>query len=201
MGFIFTTIEKVCIKEMRVRMKNFIRNSRKTVFENNWYKIYLDDVTTNNKDRFPSYYVIDFSNESVATVITNKKGEVLFVKALRYILDDISLEIPAGSVDFNESLIDAARRECLEETGYTVLLKNEPYCYYPTNGVTNQKFNIFFGEVDESESQKKFDTSEIATVEWLSIEQIKKKLLLNEIKDGLTLTALLLFLFGIEEKK
>lgn len=201
MGFIFTIIEKADIKETRVMMKNFIRNSRKKVFENNWYKIYLDDVTTKSKERFPSYYVIDFSNGSVATVITNKKGEVLFVKALRYILDDISLEIPAGGVDFNESLIDAAKRECLEETGYTVLLKNESYCYYPTNGVTNQKFNIFFGEVNDSESQIKFDTSEIATVEWLSIEQIKRKLLLNEIKDGLTLTALLLFLFGIEERK
>lgn len=181
-------------------MKNFIRNSRKKVFENPWYKIYLDDITTKDKARFPNYYVIDFPNESVATVITNNKGQILFVKALRYILDDISLEIPAGGVDFNESLIDAARRECLEETGYLVALKKESYCYYPTNGVANQKFNIFFGELDDSEKQKHFDTSEITAVEWLSIKQVKDKINKNEIKDGLTLTALLLFLHKNEEE-
>lgn len=182
-------------------MKNFIRNSRKKVFENSWYKIFLDDVETKNKIHFSNYYVIDFSNESVATVITNKKGEILFVKALRYIFDDISLEIPAGSVDFEESLIDAATRECREETGYSVFLEDYSYCYYPTNGVTNQRFNIFFGELDDSQKKIEYDTSEIDAIKWLSVKQVKNKIKQNEIKDGLTLTALLLFFSRIDEEK
>ncbi|HBI3767428.1 TPA: NUDIX hydrolase [Enterococcus faecalis] len=179
-------------------MNKFTRNSRELLLENKWYSVYLDNVTTPVGTNFSEYYVIECSNESVATLIINEKQEILFVHAFRYILDDVSLEIPCGNVERNETIYDAAKRECEEETGYTVILKKQHYSYYPSNGISNQKIHIFFGVVNKENKKNIFDQEEIKHVEWLGIEKVKKYVNNNEIKDGVTLTALLLFFNKME---
>ncbi|MGC6770265.1 NUDIX hydrolase [Enterococcus sp. LJL51] len=175
-------------------MKHFRRNKREKLLENPWYAVYRDDIHTETGHHFPEYYVIDVHQPVAAAVIVNKKNELLFVEPFRYPIDRISLEIPAGSADSGESLQEAAVRECLEETGYEVQIEGTGYDYFPSNGISNQRFVIFFGRVIDEAPQKAYDQAEIAAVRWLSIETVKEKIANNEIKDGLTLTALLLFL-------
>ena len=76
---------------------------------------------------------------TVATVIEDQ-GRFLFTEEL--IDGQPRLNQPAGHLEANESLLDAARRETLEETGWEVELTGVTGIYLytaPSNGVTYQR--------------------------------------------------------------
>ena len=76
---------------------------------------------------------------TVATVVEDN-GRFLMVEELKR--ERAVLNQPAGHLDTDESLIDAAIRETLEETGYDVELTGVIGIYLytaPSNGVTYQR--------------------------------------------------------------
>ncbi|SEI16443.1 NUDIX hydrolase [Pseudomonas asplenii] len=76
---------------------------------------------------------------TVATVIEDQ-GRFLFVEELQD--GQVVFNQPAGHLDPNESLIEAALRETLEETGWDVELTGVIGIYLytaPSNGVTYQR--------------------------------------------------------------
>jgi len=64
-----------------------------------------------------SFYVFD-TVDWVNVVPITAADEVVFVRQYRHGSDALSLEIPGGMVDEGELPIDAAARECLEESGF-----------------------------------------------------------------------------------
>ncbi|MHC5247636.1 NUDIX hydrolase [Enterococcus sp. LJL90] len=180
-------------------MSLFHRQHRKIILENPWYNLYLDAITQERTGQKLNYYVIDVPNESVAGIILNPRQEILFVAVPRYLLDTLSWEIPAGSLEAAETPETALARECLEETGYQVTITEKLYEYYPSNSITNQKFAIYLGYLQEELPQKVFDQNEVQQVEWLTLTKVRELIQQNTITDGLTLTALLLYLQYLTE--
>lgn len=107
---------------------------------------------------------------TVATVIEHK-GAFLMVKEKkqgRFVYNQ-----PAGHVDGNETLIDAAVRETLEETAHhcrcSAVLGQYQYTA-PSNGITYHR-TAFIAESLEHDSAFKLD-SDIEEALWLSYEEI-----------------------------
>ena len=88
--------------------------------------------------------------------------------------------IPAGHLEENELLLDGAKREIKEETGYDVDLKGIVHI-----GNT-QEFTslIFYCEV--TSSQELYNHDEIISVDWFTFDEI------NNIKDKLRSKELIL---------
>ena len=55
----------------------------------------------------------------VVIIPVTKEGDLLLIRQFRPVLNNYVIEFPAGLNDKGETLIDAARRELIEETGYT----------------------------------------------------------------------------------
>ncbi|RRD39040.1 NUDIX hydrolase [Leptotrichia sp. OH3620_COT-345] len=171
----------------------FNLNSRTKLLENKWYRVFLDKITNNCTKIDYDFYTIDFLNDSVGTVVENKKGEILFVNSYRYITGSLSLEIPAGSLEKEENIKKGGIRECFEETGYKASFSDDIFTFYPSNGVSTQTFHVIFGKVDSEIEQNVFDKTETAEVVWLKKNEIIEKILNNIIIDSLTIVSLFIY--------
>ena len=63
------------------------------------------------------FFVVDLPNW-VNVIAVTAEDEVVLIEQYRHGTDTITIEIPGGNVDSEESFLDAARRELEEETGY-----------------------------------------------------------------------------------
>lgn len=56
---------------------------------------------------------------AVAVLPIADDGRIVMVRQYRYAVGKVLIEVPAGKLDPNESVLDCGRRELVEETGYT----------------------------------------------------------------------------------
>jgi 8-oxo-dGTP pyrophosphatase MutT (NUDIX family) len=108
----------------------------------------------------------------------------------RFITATWGWEIPAGRVDPGESPEQAARRETLEETGWRPGRLTRLVTYQPTNGLSDQRFNLFLAEGAVHVGEPT-DPGESERIEWVRVDDVAAIARRGEMVDGLSLTAVL----------
>lgn len=79
---------------------------------------------------------------AVAILALTTNGEVLLVRQFRYAVGRTLLELPAGLLEPNESAIDTARRELMEETGYAPDRLTELCSFFTSAGFSSERNNL-----------------------------------------------------------
>lgn len=72
--------------------------------------------------------------------------DVLLIRQYRYAADGYVYEIPAGRLDSAEAPEECARRELVEETGYSATDIRPLTTIYTTPGFTDERIHLFVGE-------------------------------------------------------
>ncbi len=170
------------------------RLSRTVIYENPWVNLYVDKVQFPDGRIIEQHHLLDFEKEAVAVLVENGEGQVLLVHVYRYTTDSIEWEIPAGIVEDGESVLEAARREVWEESGYETTDHELMYTYYPMNGMSNKVFHI--ARCRATSKTGDFDRNEVKEVKWVSRQEIQTMIRDRLVRDGFSLPALLLYLVG-----
>ena len=141
-----------------------------------------------------------FGGSQVAGIIPYDpvKKEILLLSQFRTAIlssnkNPLMTEIVAGMIDKGESPKDAAKRECLEETGCKVKKIISINSFYPAPGSSESFYYLFLGEVESFEGERIFgqkDENEDILVKSFNIEQVRDLMKQNKILNGLTLVAL-----------
>lgn len=168
------------------------RLSRNIVYESPWVNLYLDQVKFPNGHIIDNYHLLDFPRAAVTTIVENNAGSVVFARICRYTTGLTEWELPAGGVEIGETEMEAAQREVLEETGYTTENHRLIYSYYPMNGSANKLFHIV--HCNAVEYVQDFDPNEVSETRWFTKADIRQMIREKSIRDGFSLTALLLWL-------
>ncbi|HMP92208.1 MAG TPA: NUDIX hydrolase [Phnomibacter sp.] len=93
--------------------------SSRYIHQEKWFKLRADKVLKGNGQPMEPYYVTEYSHWVNVLPITTD-GMAVLVRQYRYALGVWSIEVPGGIMDPHETdPAEAARRELLEETGYT----------------------------------------------------------------------------------
>lgn len=168
------------------------RLDRTPIYESQWINLYTDKVLMPSGKIIEKYHQLDYPKESVTILLTNSKNEICFIQSLRYTTQKIEWELPAGAIEKNETIVEAAQREIKEETGFEVDTIEHVYSYNPSNGMSNQIIHILFAHVKEN-TQTEFDHDEVKEVFWLGFQKIQELILQNQMTDGTSLLPLLFY--------
>ena len=138
------------------------------------------------------YFVSDFGPKAAVVVV--KKGQILFIKQYRLLINDISYEIPGGSMKEDENPRDAAIRECFEETGIQCLDLKPLINFHPDFEYTKNHTHIFYTENVEYIST---DNSRQA---WIPFRDCLDMIFAEKISDCLSIISILAYCIKVKNK-
>ena len=110
----------------------------------------------------------------------------------------MTLEIPGGLIEANENPQNAARRECLEETGYEG--EGEPELIgesLPNPAFQNNKCYTYLWKNCRKISDQNLDKHEIININLIPIHEIKELVLNGKINHSVILDCTILLFFKI----
>lgn len=105
------------------------------------------------------FYVMD-APDWVNIIPVTPAGEIVLIKQFRHGTEEITLEIPGGMIDPGESPAGCARRELLEETGFTSTRWEQIGCVRPNPAFMSNSCYTFLASDCERTSEPSFDTTE-----------------------------------------
>ena len=94
-----------------------VKNSE-YVLKDRWIKVRADSCLSPNGFPIDPYYVLEYPNWINVFGLTDN-NDVLLVKQYRHGVGKTLIELPSGTIEENENPVETAKRELLEETGYT----------------------------------------------------------------------------------
>ena len=129
---------------------------------------------------------------AAAVIPVDDQGRVAMVHQFRTPLNRITLEIPAGKLDFiGEDPFVCAQRELREETGLVAEKWRKLVALRTTPGFCNETIHMYMAQ-GLSQGDNELDDDEFIDVEWMPIEQLVEKVLAGEIEDSKTITAVMM---------
>lgn len=151
--------------------------SSETISSNSWlnFKSLKYDNGVNWQLVERTTHQADKSEVVMVVPIDRKARKVLVTKEFRYTVGSEVIDFPAGLIDDNESVEEAALRELKEETGYTGSIYDILPRSYSSIGMTNESLSVVFVDVDSSVElpTQRLDESEIISCKWVSFENAK----------------------------
>lgn len=159
------------------------------VYASDWVSLDLVDVEVPDGPRF-EHHVVRSPRPAVGVVVEDPRRGVLLLWRHRFITGSWGWEVPAGGVDPGETLEQAAAREVLEETGWRPGPLRRLHGYHPSNGLSDQRFELFLAASAEHVGEPS-DPAESERVEWVPADEVRELIRTGQVVDGLSLTALL----------
>ena len=94
--------------------------SRKEIFAGSFIKVFEEKYKLPNDRVVTKESVVKNNNKDAVIVITTTIDNKYLLVFQNRIDDVVSIEFPSGYVEENEDVLSAAKREVLEETGFSV---------------------------------------------------------------------------------
>ncbi len=137
------------------------------------------------------YYVVEFGPR--AGIVAVSEGKILLTAQYRFLINGVAWEIPGGRVDDGETPIEAARRECLEETGFFCSDLKPLVTFRPGLDNVENLNSVFYSESVEERRPFAPDPAEVLAIAWVPIEECVTLVLEHKIIDCLTVSSVLAY--------
>lgn len=136
------------------------------------------------------YYALRMS-DYVSTVALTQAGEMVFVRQFRPAVEEFTLELPGGHIDDGESPEEAARRELVEETGFSAEGMEALGTLFSDTG-RNENRTWCYLAADVVPLERGWSPEEGVEVVLVPIDEVHERILRGECNHALHLSVLML---------
>ena len=126
----------------------------------------------------------------VCVLALTDQDEVLIVRQFRYPYQEITIEVPAGKIEYGEDPAECGKRELLEECGCTADSFEYLGLLYPTTAYNTEIIRIYLAQGLHFGAQK-LDEGEFLDIERIPFDQLLDMVLRDEVHDSKTQIAVL----------
>ena len=118
-----------------------------------------------------------------------RPGVLIFERQFRYPLDRVFVELPAGKIDSGDSILGCAKRELLEETGYTAATWRHLGTMHNCIGYSDERIEIFLAQ-GLTAGEQNLDEDESVEVFEMALDEAERAVFDGRITDAKTITCL-----------
>ncbi len=170
-------------------------NSRTTVHRGRVFNLIKENATLDNGVTTDMEFVEHPGATAVIPMLNESR--VLLLKQYRHALKEYIWEIPAGTLDPQESVINCAKRELIEETGYSADQWQKLAEITPVPGYSDERIHIFLA-TELQPAEQNLDTDEIINVHEVEYSEAIEMIKTGEIQDAKSIAGLYLAINLIE---
>ena len=172
--------EDAHLREVRVDSEELLRG--------NFLHAFRDTVRLPDGSEATREYVIHPG--AVMVIAELPDGQLVLERQFRYPVQSVMVEFPAGKLDAGEASLDCARRELLEETGYTAKQWARAGVLHPVISYSTEFIDIWFAR-DLTAGQRKLDPGEFLDVFSATADELLQWCRDGRVTDAKTLTGAL----------
>ena len=170
-----------------------LKDSR-VIYNGRVFNITIDDVA------YPDGRIVRMEvvrhRGSVVLLPMTAPDRILLVRQYRYVVDEWLWELPAGTLEPNESLDAAALRECHEEVGKIAAKAQKLVSYFPSPGFCDEVMHFFLltglRDCRPGEAAPHQDPDEVLQVKEFAVQDVRNLIRIGEIRDMKTAVGLTL---------
>ncbi|HEU5075140.1 MAG TPA: NUDIX hydrolase, partial [Polyangiaceae bacterium] len=158
--------------------------------ERPWLSLRQDRVMTGHGTNIDEFHVLEVPTWACVCCI-DENGCLVLIRQYRHGIGRVTLELPAGVIESSETPLEGARRELLEETGYT----SDDWTALPTLAPeparhTNHA-HCFVARHARRTGQQNLDEVEDLAVELFPASDLMRRIEAGEITHAVHVAALL----------
>ncbi len=171
-------------------------NSRTIVHQGKVFSLIRENVTLDNGITTDMEFVEHPGATAIIPLLNESR--VLLLKQYRHALKEYIWEIPAGTLDPQESVINCAKRELIEETGYSANQWQKLAEITPVPGYSDERIHIYLA-TDLQPAEQNLDKDEIINVHEVEFSKAIEMIKRGEIQDAKSITGLFLAFNRLKE--
>src|SRR5205807_4165793 len=128
----------------------------------------------------------------VVLAVDDSKGSpwVLLERQYRYAAESYLWEAPAGRIEPGENKLAAAKRELMEETGFTATHWKKALWFYPSPGFLDETMHVFLARGLKAGTAQPDEDERIA-VRFFPLQQAVRMAMSGKIIDGKSIASIL----------
>jgi ADP-ribose pyrophosphatase len=164
-------------------------NDRQVIHRGSVYNLIRENVTLDNGVTTDMEFVEHPGATAIIPMFSDSR--VLLLKQYRHSLRKYIWEIPAGTLDLEEEILDGAKRELVEETGYSAAKWQKLVEITPLPGYSDERIHIYLA-TGLQPAEQNLDPDEIIKVHKVKFSEALAMIEDGEIQDAKSIAGLLL---------
>ena len=163
--------------------------STQVIYENPWIEVEHHEVL-NPSGGAGIYGQVNFKNIAIGIIPVDDDLNTWLVGQFRFPIEEYSWEIPEGGCPMGEDILEAAKRELKEETGFSAEKYTMVAKIHTSNSVCREVGFIFLAEnLTHGESEP--EETEDLQIRKVSLKEAYELVMNNQITDSLSVAGIM----------